>query len=131
MKKFVGYSNLITFTGFIDDSDLSALYSEAMALSYVSYYEGFGLPLLEAMRCGTPVIYGNNSSMPEVVGDGGLPADPANIKEICDCYEKLMFDEPFRTELGKKAMKASLKFSTRKSVMDTLKVYENIISQSK
>ncbi len=131
MKKIVGYSKLITFTGFIDDSDLSALYSEAMALSYVSYYEGFGLPLLEAMRCGTPVIYGNNSSMPEVVGDGGLPADPANIEEICDCYEKLMFDESFRTELGQKAMKASLKFSTRKSVMDTLKVYENIISQSK
>ncbi len=131
MKKFVGYSNLITFTGFIDDKDLSALYSEAMALSYISYYEGFGLPLLEAMRCGTPVIYGNNSSMPEVVGDGGLAADPANVEEISNCYERLMLDEELRLELSKKAMKASLKFSTRKSVLDTLKVYEQIISKSK
>ncbi len=102
MKKFVGYSSLITFTGFVDDSDLSSLYSEAFALSYVSYYEGFGLPILEAMRCGTPVIYGNNSSMPEVAGEGGLAADPDNIDDICKKYEMLCFDQELREELGKK-----------------------------
>jgi len=131
MKKFVGYSNLITFTGFVDDSDLSALYSEAMALSYISFYEGFGLPLLEAMRCGTPVIYGNNSSMPEVVGEGGLKSDPENVEDICNKYEQMVFDEGLRDELGRKALKESLKFSTRKSVIELLKVYEKIIELSK
>lgn len=130
MKKTVGYSKLITFTGFVDDKDLSALYSEAMALSYVSYYEGFGLPLLEAMRCGTPVIYGNNSSMPEVAGDGGMGADPSSVEDICDKYEKLYFDEQLRLDLGEKAMKQSLNFSIRKSIRETLQVYEKIIDDA-
>jgi glycosyltransferase involved in cell wall biosynthesis len=131
MKKFVGYSSLVSFTGFVDDDDLSALYSEALALSYVSYYEGFGLPILEAMRCGTPVVYGNNSSMPEVAGDGGLGADPASVDDICDQYEKLITDESFRHELERKAMHSSLRFSSRKSVIDTLNVYEKVITLSK
>ncbi|MEN8223764.1 MAG: glycosyltransferase [Bacteroidota bacterium] len=130
MKQHVRYSDLITFTGFIDDSDLSALYSEALALSYVSYYEGFGLPLLEAMRCGTPVIYGNNSSMPEVASDGGLGADPYSVEDICDKYEQMVFNNELRNDLGKKAMKQSLRFSTRKSTLEMLNVYESIIKST-
>lgn len=131
MKKAVVYTDLITYTGFVDDKDLSALYSEAMALSYVSFYEGFGLPLLEAMRCGTPVIYGNNSSMPEVAGESGLAANPSNIEDICEQYEKLYFNEQFRQDMGRKAMKQSLKFSIRKSTKEMLQVYEEIIKKSK
>lgn len=131
MKKVVGYSNLITFTGFVDDKDLSALYSEAMALSYVSFYEGFGLPLLEAMRCGTPVVYGNNSSMPEVAGEGGVGADPSSVEDISDKYEKLFFDEQFRQDLGQKAMKQSLNFSIRKSTKEMLQLYEKVINSDR
>jgi len=127
MKKFVGYSSLIHFTGFVDDKDLPALYSEALALSYVSFYEGFGLPILEAMRCGTPVIYGNNSSMPEVAGDGGLGADPRDPADICRKYEQIYFDVPLREALGRKAFRQSLNFSTHRSTLEMLRAYRKII----
>jgi len=130
-KSLTTYSNLITFTGFVDDDDLPALYARALALSYVSHYEGFGLPILEAMRCGTPVIYGDNSSMPEVAGEGGLRADPDKVEDICDKYEQIVLDNGLRNELARKAMKESLKFSSRKSVSELLEVYENIIELSK
>jgi len=130
MKKVVGYTTKIFFTGFVDDKDLSALFSESMALSYVSFYEGFGLPLLEAMRCGTPVIYGNNSSMPEVAGDGGLAADANSVEDIADKYEQLFYNKDLRKELGRKGMKQSLKFSSRKSTLEMLQVYEKIIKSS-
>lgn len=127
MEQHAGYNSYITFTGFVDDEDLSILYSEALALSYVSFYEGFGLPLLEAMRCGTPVIYGNNSSMPEVAGEGGLAADPNDIEDICSKYEMMYFDEGLRNELGLKALKQSNKFSPRQSTLELLKVYKAMI----
>ncbi|MCK5339237.1 MAG: glycosyltransferase [Bacteroidales bacterium] len=130
-KSFSAYSNLITFTGFVDDEDLPALYSQALALSYVSFYEGFGLPILEAMRCETPIVYGMNSSMPEVVGKGGLGADPSDIEDICDKYEHMYFNDQLRKQLSIEARKQSLKFSTRKSVLELLGVYEGIIEQSK
>jgi glycosyltransferase involved in cell wall biosynthesis len=127
VKKFVGYSSLIHFTGFVEDADLPALYSEALALSYVSFYEGFGLPILEAMRCGTPVIYGNNSSMPEVAGEGGLAADAYDPEDICEKYETIYFDSSLREELGRKAFRQSLNFSTHRSTLELLDVYKNII----
>jgi len=130
MKKVVGYTTKIFFTGFVDDKDLSALFSESMALSYVSFYEGFGLPLLEAMRCGTPVIYGDNSSMPEVAGDGGLAANADSVEDIADKYEQLFFNKELREELSMKAMKQSLKFSSRKSTLEMLQTYEKIIKSS-
>lgn len=129
MQETIRNSNLIIYTGFVDDKDLSALYTEATALSYISFYEGFGLPLLEAMRCGTPVIYGDNSSMPEVAGDGGLAAKPDDIEDICNKYETLYFNEKLRKDLGRKAMKQSLNFSIRKSTKEMLEVYEKIIIQ--
>jgi glycosyltransferase involved in cell wall biosynthesis len=127
MKKVVGYTTRIFFTGFVDDKDLSALFSEALALSYVSFYEGFGLPLLEAMRCGTPVIYGNNSSMPEVAGEGGLAANAASVEDIRDKYEQIYFNKELRESLSRKAMKQSLKFSSRQSTLKMLETYEKII----
>lgn len=131
MEQLVGYHSYVTFTGFVDDEDLPVLYSEALALSYISFYEGFGLPLLEAMRCGTPVIYGDNSSMPEVAGDGGLAADPDDIEDICNKYEAICFDEELRSELKSKALKQSNQFSSRKSTLELLKVYESITMDKK
>lgn len=130
MEQMAGYSSYITFTGFVDDEDLPSLYSEALTLSYVSHYEGFGLPILEAMRCGTPVVYGNNSSMPEVAGEGGLPANPDNIEDICEKYEIMCFDEKTRKEMSKKAIKQSNSFSPRQSTLELLEVYRDIISKN-
>ena len=72
IKNFDKFKEHIIFTGFIEDKDMAALYSGSIVFAYMSLYEGFGLPILEAMQCGVPVIASNNSSIPEVVGDAGI-----------------------------------------------------------
>ena len=119
----------IIFTGYVEDLDLKVLYSEAIALCYVSYYEGFGLPPLEAMSCRTPVIYGNNSSMKEVIGDAGLPADPNDVVSIKLQMHHIFFNPELRNELASRSHHRSFEFSARKSVYDTLSVYQKIISR--
>ena len=113
----------IVFTGFIDEEDLAAVYSSALALSYVSYYEGFGLPPLEAMSCGTPVVYGNNSSMPEVVDGGGLPADPGDIEGIARQFAALAHDPALRNNLSERALAQAGEFSWEKMARATLVIY--------
>jgi len=120
-------SSDIIFTGFIDEKDLSAVYTAAIALSYVSFYEGFGLPLLEAMSCGTPVIYGNNSSMPEVAGGAGLPADPYNIDDIKEKFKKIVTNEKLREELSAKALANSKNYSMGLFNKNIIDVYEKIL----
>lgn len=121
------FSDRVIFTGFIDDKDLSSLYSEALAFCYLSFYEGFGLPALEAMHCATPVIYGRNSSLIEVVGKGGLAADPYDVADIRKKFEMIYHDHELRRRKGMLALKESLKFSWRKTVIETLRIYEDII----
>lgn len=118
----------IHFTGFVDDQDLAYLYSDALCLSYLSFYEGFGLPPLEAMRCGTPVIFGSNSSLREVVGDAGLPADPHDVEDICQQYLRLLNDGDLRQRLGRAALRRSNDFSWRKAAIETLALYESVIN---
>ncbi len=117
----------IIFTGFIDESDLPILYNEAEALCYVSHYEGFGLPPLEAMACKTPVIYGNNSSMKELLENYGLPADPNDTDSIKQQMQKILFDKEFTLELKEKSLERSFDFSWRKAAIETLAVYEKVI----
>ncbi len=117
----------IIFTGFIEDNDLFVLYSEALALCYVSHYEGFGLPPLEAMSCKTPVIYGDNSSMAEIVSDNGLPADSHNAGDIKKQMSRMFFDKKLRLTLVKKGFNRSLQFTWERSVLDTLETYKKII----
>ncbi len=121
----------IIFTGYVEDVDLSVLYSEALALCYVSIYEGFGLPPIEAMSCRTPVIYGNNSAMIEVIGDAGLPADANDVNDIKNQMAMIILDKPFRDELAVKAHHRSFTFNWRRTIFDTLKVYEEAISKNK
>jgi len=121
------YAEHIFFTGFIDDDDLAYLYSGAVAMSYLSFYEGFGLPPLEAMSCGTPVIYGNNSSLIEVVGAGGLPADPSDVADIKNQFETIFYNVELRKVKSNEALKQSLKFSSRKAAIQTLALYEEMI----
>lgn len=117
----------IYFTGFVAESFLPVLYSEAMALCYASFYEGFGLPLIEAMSCRTPVLYGNNSSMIEVAGKGGLPVEPADIESIKEQMLRIATDDALREELTRQAFKQAVRFSWRKTALGTLEAYQKAI----
>lgn len=97
--------------GFVEDSDLPALYSGALAFAYVSSYEGFGLPVLEAMACGTVPIGANNTSLPEVIGDSGLLVNPLDSDEIAIAIERIICDRLLMRELRKRAVERSKKFS--------------------
>ncbi len=93
------YSNEIIFTDYVSEKDLIRLYNEATAFIYPSLFEGFGVPPLEAMACGTPVAVSNTSSLPEVIGKAGLYFDPYNVEEITDSIYKLMSDKRLRDKL--------------------------------
>jgi glycosyltransferase involved in cell wall biosynthesis len=89
----------VIFTGRVGDNELERILASALALVYVSYFEGFGIPILEAMACGVPVITSNTSSMPEVAGDAALLANPFNPDEIALCMEQLAKDTKLRNAL--------------------------------
>ncbi|MDR2603396.1 MAG: glycosyltransferase family 4 protein [Puniceicoccales bacterium] len=97
--------------GYVEDEDLASLYSHAECCIFVSLYEGFGLPPLEAMQCGCPVIASNTTSIPEVVGDAGILIDPTNDEAMVDAYEKVYYDEKLRQELSQKGLKRAKNFS--------------------
>ncbi len=110
------YKDKIIRAGYIDDADLAALYSGAEWFVYTSQYEGFGLPPLEAMQCGCPVITSNNSSLPEVVGDAGIMIDWDDDDAHIAAYEKYYFDNKYRTSMAKKGLTHSKDFSWKNTV---------------
>ncbi|RST54312.1 glycosyltransferase [Variovorax sp. MHTC-1] len=101
----------IVLTGFVEDEDLSALYSDALCFVYLSRYEGFGLPPLEAMACGTPVVCADNSSLPEVVGEAGLLLDADDVQGVADAIRKISASEEFRRELSLAGVERARLFS--------------------
>ena len=117
------YKNKVIITGYVDDSDLSALYSGADFFVFPSLYEGFGLPVLEAMQCGCPVITSNVSSLPEVIGDCGIMIDPASDYEIIKAYEKMYYDKIFRDVCAKKGLERAKKLNLDIGIKS---VYEQI-----
>ena len=116
IKDLGKYKDKIIRAGYVDDEDLSALYSGAEFFVYTSQYEGFGLPPLEAMQCGCPVITSNNSSLPEVVGDAGIMIDYDSDEQHVSAYEKYYMDEKYRKTMAKKGLERSGRFSWYKTV---------------
>lgn len=94
----------VIFTGYVEDAHVPLLLRGACAFVFPSLYEGFGLPPLEAMSCGTPVITSNVSSLPEVAGGAGLLVDPYSAEEICGAMETLVYDNTTRSELARKGL---------------------------
>jgi glycosyltransferase involved in cell wall biosynthesis len=126
-KSLNSHSDVI-FSGFVEDEMMSVLLSEALALCYVSHYEGFGLPILESMACGTPVICADNSSQPEVGGDVAFYAtadDPDSITEQMG----MVYNHPNREQLEIDTYLQSWRFSKEKMVCETLDVYSRIIQK--
>ncbi len=107
-----GVREAVVLTGYVPETDLPALYSGALCFVYPSYFEGFGLPPLEAMQCGTPVIVGNRTSLPEVVGDAALTVDPFDVQAIADAIKRVLNDPALREELSIKGPTKSQRVST-------------------
>jgi glycosyltransferase involved in cell wall biosynthesis len=117
----------VILTGYVPESDLPALYSGSLCFVYPSYFEGFGLPPLEAMKCGAPVIVGNSTSLPEVVGDAAVTVDPYDVEAIGAAIERIMKDSSFRNELRFKGLERAKMFDWRETAKRTLAVYEEVV----
>ena len=121
--------NLIIQTGYVDEEDVAPLYSNAECFVYLSLYEGFGLPPLEAMQCGIPVISSKVTSLPEVVGDAGIMINPQQDSELIEAYNKIYSDAALRKELSAKGLERAKLFSWKKCVdiiMDKIQEVNNI-----
>ena len=114
----------IRFTGYVREEDLPALYTDALCFVYPSYFEGFGLPVLEAMACGAAVIAGNRTSLPEVVADAGLLVDPFDRSELARAIGRIVDDESLRRKLRARGLERAREFSWRETARRTLEVYE-------
>jgi len=110
----LGLSDQVHFPGMIDDNDLPAFYAGAKLLIIASFYEGFGIPPLEAMACGTPVISSNATSLPEVIGDAGLLVDPQNTQAITLAIDQLLHDNTLREKNIQLGLQHIKKFSQEK-----------------
>jgi glycosyltransferase involved in cell wall biosynthesis len=115
--------NSVILTGYVPQSDLPALYSGALVFVYPSYFEGFGLPPLEAMQCGTAVIVGDQTSLPEVVGEAGVLVDPFDVDDIAAAIERVIGDPDLREQLRVKGLERAKLFDWRNTARQTLAIY--------
>lgn len=124
--KELGIEERVIFTGFAPDEDLKYLINGSLAFILPSLWEGFGIPVVDAMACGVPVLTSNVSSLPEVVGDAGLTFDPYSIKDMESKILEVINNSKLREELIKKGLKRVNKFSWEKMAQKVLEVFENV-----
>jgi glycosyltransferase involved in cell wall biosynthesis len=110
--------------------DLPALYSLASVFAFPSWYEGFGLPVLEAMACGTPVVAADNSSLPEVVGDGGLLVDASSPDELASALMRLLSNQGLRAALRRTGLAQAAKFTWPLAARSLLAAYKRVQGQA-
>jgi alpha-1,3-rhamnosyl/mannosyltransferase len=127
--KRLGLEDRVVFLGDIDDSDLPMLYSGVELFVFPSLYEGFGLPVLEAMACGTPVVCSGASSLPEIVGDAAVTLDPEDEAAWAATIAELLENEDFRRELSKKGLKRAGQFSWEDTARETVGIYRSVLSR--
>jgi glycosyltransferase involved in cell wall biosynthesis len=124
----LGLEQRVLFPGFVSDADLPALYSAADLFAYPSLYEGFGLPLLEAMACGTPVVAADASSLPEVVGEAGTLADPLNVDALAGAMQRMLDDEALRKSKIQEGRARAATFTWERAGGQLLALYERVAS---
>lgn len=122
-----GLEGKVIFAGYLSDKELSALYRDAAIFVYPSLYEGFGLPVLEAMSYGLPVLTSNLSSLPEVIGSAGIQIDPTDEKALQEGIQRLLEDNQAAASLGQKALERSKQFTWEKTGLNVLKTIKNVI----
>jgi glycosyltransferase involved in cell wall biosynthesis len=118
----------VVFPGWVEDADLPALYAGAQALAFPSIFEGFGLPLLEAMGCGTPVVCSNTSSLPEVAGAAALQIDPQDADALADALRRVLTEHDLADELRTRGFAQAARFSWPRTAQETLAIYRRWIS---
>lgn len=125
----LGIDGKVIFTGMLRTEELAGLMNLAEVFVFPSLYEGFGLPPLEAMACGTPVVTSNVSSLPEVVGEAALLVDPLNVQELANAKHRLLLDQKLRNKLIRKGFERIKLFSWEKTARETLQVYKTTINE--
>lgn len=128
INDFGKYKDKILKLDYTVSEDISALYSGAEMFVYPSIYEGFGMPILEAMKCGCPVICSNVTSMPEIIGDCGIQINPKNDTDLINAFKKMYFDKDFREQCRKKGLERAKNFSWKKCVETILKTIRKVTS---
>jgi glycosyltransferase involved in cell wall biosynthesis len=122
--------NKVIFTGFIPDEDLARLYNAAALLVFPSLEEGFGLPAIEAMACGTPVAASNCGSLPEVVGAAGCFFDPRNTRNMADVIEQILVNDATRALMKEKGLARAQQFLWKKAAQDTLAIFDELVGKT-
>lgn len=126
----LGIRTRVIFPGFVDEDDLPALYRTAELFVFPSLYEGFGLPPLEAMACGTPVVTSNVSSLPEVVGDAGLTVDPTDIHALANAVSRALQDAELRQQMIERGLAQAAGFSWLSAARQLRQIYEQVGAQA-
>lgn len=127
LARNLGLEDDIIFPGYIPEEDLPILYSAAKLFIFPSLYEGFGLPVLEAMACGVPVVSSNTSSLPEIAGDAAIFVNPCSTEEIAQAMQEVLRDEKLRQKLIQKGLARAKLFAWEKTSRETLQVYEQVL----
>ncbi|MCL5264948.1 MAG: glycosyltransferase family 4 protein [Chloroflexi bacterium] len=122
----LGIERSVVFLGLVAEDDRPLLYSAAKLFAFPSLYEGFGLPPLEAMACGSPVVCSNTSSLPEVVGDAAITCEPTDHLRLAEAMLQVLTDGDLRAELRRRGLARSQSFDWKKTAEETLSVYEAI-----
>jgi glycosyltransferase involved in cell wall biosynthesis len=127
----LGLEPHVHFTDYVADEDLPALYRGAELFAFPSLYEGFGLPVLEAMACGTPVVTSNRSSLPEVAGDAALLVDPLDVEAIAGAMQRVLADEALAAGLREIGLARAAQFTWERTARETVAVYKKAIDGRK
>jgi glycosyltransferase involved in cell wall biosynthesis len=124
-----GLESEVVFTGYVPDEHLPVLYNAAQLFVFPSLYEGFGLPLLEAMACGTPVVCSNISALAEIVGDAALTFDPCSMEDMAKKILQVLSSPELQSSLSKKGTQKACQFSWETMACQTLEVYQQVIDK--
>jgi glycosyltransferase involved in cell wall biosynthesis len=124
-----GLRGEVVFTGYVPESDLPPLYTGASVMAFPSLYEGFGLPVIEAMACGAPVVTSHTSSLAEVAGDAALLIDPLSVDSLTGALQNVLTDPCARTDLQRRGLARASEFTWERTARATLAVYDHVLAR--
>ncbi len=130
MVEELDLKNHVLFVGSVEETNLPGLYSGATLFIFPSLYEGFGLPVLEAMACGTPVVCSNTSSLPEVVGNAAIQANPKDVHELATAIQSVLKDEELRHWMTEQGLRRATHFTWKKTAEETFVVYQQAMKRT-